>query len=58
MKYFTIDELSRSATATARGIDNTPPSVAAEALRALTDNVLDPLRQAWGRPLTVTSGYQ
>ena len=47
MKYFTIDELSRSATATARGIDNTPPSVAAEALRALTDNVLDPLRQAW-----------
>ena len=58
MKYFTIDELSRSATATARGIDNTPPSVAAEALRALTDNVLDPLRQAWGRPLTVTSGYR
>lgn len=58
MKYFTIEELIRSATASARGIDNTPPTVAAVALRALTDNVLDPLREAWGRPITVSSGYR
>ena len=24
----------------------------------LVDNVLDPLREAWGRPLTVSSGYR
>lgn len=28
------------------------------ALTALVDNVLDPLRRAWGAPITVTSGYR
>ncbi len=58
MKYFTIAELTRSATASARGIDNTPAQSHIDNLRALVDNVLDPLRQAWGRPLTVNSGYR
>ncbi len=56
MKYFTIAELTRSATASARGIDNTPAQSHIDNLRALVDNVLDPLRQAWGKPLTVNSG--
>lgn len=58
MKYFTIAELSASDTARRRGIDNTPDPVACRNLEILVDNLLDPLRQAWGRPLSVTSGYR
>ena len=58
MKYFTIAELTRSATAAARGIDNTPDDTVISRLTALVDNVLDPLRQMWGAPLHVNSGYR
>lgn len=58
MKYFTIQELTRSTTAQLRGIDNTPSQQVIENLVALADNVLDPLREAWGAPLRVNSGYR
>ena len=58
MKYFTIEELTRSATARRLHIDNTPPASAVAALHALVDHVLDPLRQAWGGPIRVNSGYR
>lgn len=58
MKYFTLDELTRSATATRLGIDNTPPPEALGRLRVLTDRLLDPIRQAWGAPIRVNSGYR
>lgn len=58
MKYFTIEELSRSATATAQGINNTPTREVVANLTELVDKVLDPLREAWGGPITVTSGYR
>jgi len=58
MKYFTIKELTRSTTAQLRGIDNTPSRQVVKNLTALVDNVLDPLREAWGRPIHVNSGYR
>ena len=58
MKYFTVKELTRSATAQRLGIDNTPPASAVQALNELVDNVLDPLREAWGGPIMVNSGYR
>ena len=58
MKYFTIRELTRSATATAEKIDNTPSQAVVDKLTALVENVLDPLREAWGAPIIVTSGYR
>lgn len=58
MKYFSIEELTRSTTAQARKIDNTPSAEVRNALTALVDNVLDPLREAWGAPIIVTSGYR
>ncbi len=58
MRYFSISELCRSATAKRRGIDNTPTQDAVNNLTALVDNILDPLREAWGKPITVTSGYR
>ena len=58
MKYFTFRELTHSNTADAKGIDNTPSSAIKVALKMLVDNVLDPLREAWGAPIIVTSGYR
>ena len=58
MKYFTFDELTASATARRMGIPNIPSWRERENLRLLVDNVLDPLREAWGKPVIVTSGYR
>jgi uncharacterized protein YcbK (DUF882 family) len=58
MKYFTITELTKSATASRRGIDNTPSSTIKANLTELVDKILDPLREAWGSPIIVTSGYR
>lgn len=58
MKYFTIHELTRSATAKRLGIDNTPSKAIRANLEALGKNILDPLREAWGAPIIVTSGYR
>lgn len=58
MKYFTFEELSRSATAKQLGIDNTPNKTIKDNLRALVDNTLDPLRSIWGKPIHVNSGYR
>ena len=58
MKYFTIPELTASPTARRLKIDNTPSAAVTERLTLLVDNVLDPLREAWGAPIIVTSGYR
>ncbi len=58
MIYFSLSELTRSATGSSLNIDNTPPPSAVANLTALVDNVLDPLRKAWGNPITVNSGYR
>ena len=58
MKYFSMEELTKSATALRKGIDNTPSGEVRSHLTALVANCLDPLREAWGRPIIVTSGYR
>ena len=58
MEFFTVKELTRSTTAEARKIDNTPTGEAEANIIALIDNVLDPLRREYGNPITVTSGYR
>lgn len=58
MKYFTIQELTKSATAQRKGIDNAPSVQVRANLTALIEKVLDPLREAYGKPIIVTSGYR
>lgn len=58
MKYFTIQELTKSATASRKGINNTPDESVKRNLNLLVDNILDPLREAFGEPIIVTSGYR
>lgn len=58
MKYFSIVELCRSRVAERKKIKNEPTKAIEKNLEALVENVLDPLREAWGRPIHVNSGYR
>lgn len=58
MIYFTLQELTKSNTAIAKKLDNTPDEQAIKNLNTLVDNVLDPLRKLYGKPIIVTSGYR
>ena len=56
-KNFTLEELTASATAKAKGIRNVPGVQEAVNLTALVHKVLQPLRDAMG-PITIASGYR
>lgn len=58
MKYFTIAEMTYSDMARQKGIDNTPPPAIKVKLTSLINNLLDPIREAWGGPIYVNSGYR
>lgn len=58
MKYFCLKELTASATAQREGIDNRPTESAYHLLHVLVDQLLDPIRAAWGEPIVVSSGYR
>ena len=58
MRYFTIEELCHSDTAIALGIDNKPNEEIKSHLVQLINELLDPLREAWGSAIKVTSGYR
>lgn len=57
-KYFTINELTKSSTAQRLHIDNTPSQNVKDNLTKLIDNILDPLRELYGNPIIVNSGYR
>ena len=56
--HFELREFIASRTAKEHGIDNTPPNEAVENLRALCVHTLEPLREALGLPIIITSGYR
>lgn len=58
MKYFTIKELCYSRIAKEKNIYNEPTALVADNLVLLVENILDPLRQAYGKPINVNSGYR
>lgn len=55
---FTLNELTYSVTAEANRIDNPPSVQVISNLKALCENVLQPLRDALGCPIIVTSGFR
>ena len=56
-RNFTLSELTKSDTAIRKGIDNNPNSDQIEKLKALCENILQPVRDHFGR-VKVTSGYR
>ena len=57
-EHFRLREFTESATARKHGIVNEPPSEAVENLRRLCEGCLEPLREALGLPIVITSGYR
>lgn len=57
-KYFELAEFINSATAKKKGIDNTPSFEVVQHLDELVTEILDPLREAWGKAIIVTCGYR
>jgi len=55
---FTLKELTKSDTATRLGIDNTPDESVIESLKLLCENVLQPVRDHFGKSVTVNSGFR
>ena len=58
MKYFTFYELEYSQKAVERHISNKPTPEAEEHLRLLVEFLLDPLRERYGKPIFVSSGFR
>ena len=56
--YFTVQELVISDTAKKFNIDNTPTLTVKQHLQELITNLLNPIREAWGSPIIVSSGYR
>lgn len=68
MKYFSIEECTRSNTAAVHGVSNLPTDEHRQHLVEMIEELLDPLREAWGvvceeeslgdPALRVSSGYR
>jgi hypothetical protein len=57
-KNFTLNELTKSETATRLDIDNTPNDEQIESLRLLCENILQPVRDHFGKPVKISSGFR
>lgn len=55
---FTLAELTKSQTAERCGIENTPDKEHIENLQKLCDNILQPVRDYFQKPVTISSGYR
>ena len=56
-RNFSLLELTKSDTAIRKGIDNNPNADQVEKLKALCENILQPIRDHFGR-VKVTSGFR
>ena len=62
MKYFSYSEFFKSDVAEKHQVSNIPDDAQLSQvlgnIKALVDNILDPLRARIGRPIIITSGYR
>jgi uncharacterized protein YcbK (DUF882 family) len=57
-KNFTLEELTKSATADRLKINNEPAEQELNNLLVLCRNILQPIRDAYGKPIIISSGYR
>jgi hypothetical protein len=57
-KSFTLNELTKSQEALRLGIDNTPNEEHIQNLKILCEKILQPIRDFYGMPVSVSSGYR
>ena len=56
--HFSLAELTKSQTAIRKGIDNKPTLEHIENLTELCNQVLEPTRRNFGKPMVISSGYR
>lgn len=57
-KHITYKEATHSDTATKKGIDNTPGQGEIIAMKRLAENLFEPLREHFGKPIRVNSFFR
>jgi zinc D-Ala-D-Ala carboxypeptidase len=57
-KYVSLAEVIRSDTAKRKGIDNSPTAEHLENLKVISEEVFDKVREYFGVPLYISSGYR
>ena len=57
-EHFTLEELTYSKTASAKGLPNEPNAVQTVRLCRLVYDILEPFRLVWGDAIEVTSGFR
>ena len=57
-KNFSLAEMTKSQTATRKGIKNEPSTEHVENLIHLAETVLQPVREHFGKPVAISSGYR
>ena len=57
-KNFSLAELTKSQTASRKGLDNTPTPQIEKNLKNLAETILQPLREKLGKPIVINSGYR
>ena len=55
---FSLSEMTKSQTAIRKDIDNTPTQEHIDNLKYVAENLLQPIRDHFGKPVTVSSGYR
>lgn len=55
---FTLNELTKSPTAKRLGINNEPSEQELKQLMALCEKILQPIRDEYGEPIVVSSGFR
>lgn len=55
---FSLREMTKSRLAIRNKINNQPDSIQLQCLQDLVDNILQPIRTAYGRPVSVNSGFR
>ena len=58
MRWFALKEFVKSNTAARMGINNNPSEDVKKNIELLVEKILDPLREKFGKPIIVTSGYR
>ena len=57
-KSFTLNELTKSQEATRLGIENIPNEEEIQNLKILCEKILQPVRDFYGLPVSISSGYR
>ena len=57
-KSFSLNELTKSQVAEREGINNNPGETQIESLQRLCENILQPVRDHYGMPVVVSSGFR